>query len=270
MLRPHAEAILSGWLLTLTALPGDPILAVPIADTRSPLSSIVLRFDPETTLDLGVGQAIDANMGAALALLGAQRGDLSLQLSIAASVHMGFEADAALTFGLRTFDGWFALPLDLRQGPWSARIAWVHVSAHYADGIRNNDELPPDRGSYSREALTLLVSREVGPGRVYGGGHGSYHTVHDEAPWMLQLGTEVQPDRARGPFAAFDLKLHQEHGWQPTLAAQVGGHATGPAGRFRLALAAYAGKDDTGKYLGQDERYVGLVLGFDTTGLLAR
>lgn len=268
MLRPHLEVILSAWLLTLTALPGDPIFAVPVADTRAPLSSLVVRFDPTTTPDLGVGQAIDANMGAALPLLAATRGAWDLQLSVAASIHMGFEADGQLTFGLRTFDGWFAFPLDLRQGPWSARLSWVHVSAHYADGIRSADLLPSERGSYSREALTALVSREIGLGRVYGGGQANYHTVHDEAPLMVQLGTEVQTGARRGPYGAFDLKFHQEHGWEPTLAAQVGVYALGDGGRFRLAATAYAGKDDTGKYLGEDERYVGLVLGFDTTGLL--
>ncbi len=228
---------------------------------------MVVRVDP-TDPAIGLGQGIDANMGAALPLVAARRGGWDLQLGIAASVHMGFEADAALTFGLRTFDGWFAFPFDLRQGPWSARLAWVHVSAHYADGIRNATDLPTDRGSYSREALVALVARDLGFGRVYGGGHANYHTVHDEAPLMLQLGAELRPAGPRGAYGALDLKLHQEHAWQPTLAAQVGLYAAGGAGRFRLAATAYAGKDDTGKYLGEDERYLGLVLGFDTTGLL--
>ncbi len=261
---------MSPWLLTLTALPGEPIFAVPVADTRAPLSSVVVRFDPATMPELGVGQAIDASMGAALPLVAAQRGEWDLQLSIAASVHMAFEADAALTFGLRTLDGWFAFPVDLRRGPWSARLSWVHVSAHYADGIRNADILPSERGSYSREALTALVSRDFGYGRVYGGGHANIHTVHEEAPFMGQVGTELRPTGLRGPYAAFDLKFHQQHGWEPTLAAQVGLYALGEGGRFRLAATAYAGKDDTGKYLGEDERYLGLVLGFDTTGLLGR
>lgn len=270
MLRPHLEAPLTGWLLTLTALPGDPIFAVPVADTRSPLSSVVLRFDPTAGLGLGPGQAIDANLAAALPLVGGVRGAWSLQLSIAASAHMGFEGDAALTFGLRTFDGVFAFPVDVRNGPWSARLSWVHVSAHYADGIRSAENLPADRGSYSREALTALVSRDLGFGRVYGGGHANIHTVHEEAPLMVQLGTELAPPGERVPYGALDLKLHQEHGWAPTLAAQAGVRVTGDGGRFRLAVTAYAGKDDTGKYLGQDERYLGLVLGFDTTGLLHR
>ncbi len=270
MLRADREVILNSWLLALTALPGDPIFAVPVADTRASLSSVVLRFDPSTTLTLGPGQAIDANLGAALPLVGGRYGEWDFQLSIAASVHMGFEADAELTFGLRTLDGWFALPLDVRSGPWSARLAWIHVSAHFADGIRSGEDLPSERGSYSREAVAGLLSRDLGVGRVYGGGHFNIHTVHEEAPWMVQLGTEVVPQGDCMPFGAFDLKFHQEHGWEPTLSAQVGMMWLGEGGRFRLAATAYAGKDDTGKYLGEDERYVGLVLGFDTTGLLRR
>jgi hypothetical protein len=268
MLRALPEVFLSSWLLALTALPGDPIFAVPIADTRAPLSSVVVRFDPSAGFELGPGQAIDATLATALPLVGAQHNGWDLQLSIAASAHMGFEADAQLTFGLRTFDGWFALPLDLRRGHWSARISWVHVSAHYADGIRNAQDLPEQRGSYSREAVTGLLSRELAFGRVYGGGHANIHTVHDEAPFMVQAGTEIFSNRDKVPYGAFDLKFHQEHGWEPSLGAQLGAKFVGDGGRFRVALVAYAGKDDTGKYLGQDERYLGFVLGFDTAGLL--
>ncbi len=261
-----SAAVAGGW--EFQALPAEALFATPVADTRSPLSEVVLRFDPESTPGLGPGQAIDATLAAELRLLEARQPGWALQVSLAASAHMGFEADAELTFGLRTFDGWFALPVDLLWGPWSARFGWVHVSAHYADGIRNADVLPEERGSYSREALVALVSRTIGVGRVYGGGHYNIHAVHEEAPWMLQLGTEVEGPGRAAPYGAVDLKFHQEHAWAGTLAGQVGLRCTGDAGRFRLAAVVYAGKDDTGKYLGRDERYLGLLLGFDTTGLL--
>ncbi len=255
-----------GW--EFEALPGDGLFAVPVADTRSPLSSVVLRFDPDSPPTLGTGQAIDATLAAELRLLEARQEDWTFQVALTASAHMGFEADAQLTFGLRTFDGWFALPFDIARGPWSARVGWVHVSAHYADGIRNASELPEERGSYSREAIVALLSRTIGVGRVYGGGHFNIHTVHQEAPWMVQLGTEVEGPGRRAPYGAVDLKFHQEHSWEPTLSGQVGLRSVGDAGRFRFAAVVYAGKDDTGKYLGLDERYMGLMMGFDTTGLL--
>lgn len=248
---------MSPWVI----LPAAGLLGLPVADTRSPNSAVNLRWDD--------GFSIDATLGASFPVLEYRAEAGAVQIGVEAAGFMGFDPDGALTFDLDTFDGVFGFPLSARTGPWSGRLEWAHVSAHFADGVRDNGELPGSGDQYSREYLRLLAARDLGPARVYAGARMLTHDARDSAPWMAQVGAEVFAPWRVAPYAALDLQLAQEFDWRPALGGQAGVAFPGDAARFRVAMIARRGPDDTGKLDGALESYLGLGLGFDIGGVLA-
>lgn len=250
--------------LTWVPLPETSVWALPVADTRSALSTVLLRAD-------GEGLAIDAALGADFPIVGASFGEVELQVGLLAATFMAFGAGGELTFDLITFDGRFGLPLDLRAGPWSARVEWVHVSAHYGDGVRSQGELPQNLNAYSREFMNVYGSRDftvpdVLEARLLLGGHALLHAEPEAAPWAIQVAGEVRGPWAITPYLAADLQAAQEHNFRPALAVQAGMEAASGPRRFRLAFAARLGPDEAGKTAGEEDRWVGLIFGFDATG----
>ena len=161
-------------------LPAEALWTLPVADTRSALSSVTLRWDDRF--------GVDATIGADFPMVALSTGKLRLGLGISAQGNMGFEPNDDLRFDLETFDGTFAFPLDARLGPWSARLDLAHTSAHFADGVRDNAALPGPSDGYSREWVRLLASRELGPARLYVGGRTLLHDTREAAPWAVQAG----------------------------------------------------------------------------------
>ena len=194
-----------------------------------------------------------------------------VQVGLLAGAFMAFGSGGELTFDLQTFDGRFGLPVDVRSGGWAARAEWVHVSAHYGDGIRKSGETPTNLDSYSREYVGLAGSRDfavpdVLAARVYVGGHALIHSLPASPPLAVQVGGEIEGPWAVAPYLAADLQLAQEFSWSPAVSAQLGARVLRDRSRFRVALAVRAGPDETGKSAGIPERWVGVVFGFDRTG----
>lgn len=254
--------------MPLTVLPEQSVWTLPVADTRSPLSAVLLRSS-----DSGVG--IDATLGADFPVLDYElREGTHLQVGLLAGAFMAFGSGGELTFDLQTFDGRFGLPVDARSGAWAARAEWVHVSAHYGDGVRKSGQTPTNLDAYSREYIGLAGSRDLAvpdtiAARVYAGGHALVHSLPDAPPFAVQGGGELEGPWSVAPYLAADVQLAQEFGWAPAVSAQLGARVLRGRSRFRIALAVRAGPDETGKSAGTDERWVGVVFGFDRTGLLA-
>lgn len=242
-------------------LPPTALYPLPVADSRSPLSSVVLRFEDELK--------IDANLGADFPLVQLDAGPVHAGLGVAAAGSMGFQPNGSLTFELQTFDGTFAFPLDAAWGPLRARLQWAHTSAHFADGVRNDPEHIGTRATFSREWLQLQVAGLVGPVIVYGGGRAILHAEDDVSPLGGQLGAEVYGPWVVAPYAAADLQLYGEQAWQPRVAGQVGAAVRVGHNRFRLAFVARTGAQDTGQLYAEDKQYLGMVFGFDRTGAIS-
>ncbi len=245
------------WVL----LPATGLFGLPAADTRSAASVVNLRWDD--------GFSIDATLGASFPAVEYHADAWAAQVGVEAAGFMHFDPDGALTFDLDTFDGVFGFPVTGRTGPWSARVEWAHVSAHFADGVRDNGALPGSGDQYSREYLRLLAARDIGPARIYTGGRVLTHDARDSAPWMAQLGAEVFAPWRAAPYAAIDLQLAQEFGWNPAVGGQVGVAFPAERARFRIAMIGRHGPDDTGKLDGATESYLGLGFGFDIGAVLA-
>ncbi len=245
----------------LAWLPAASLFALPVADTRSPLSHVTLRWDERL--------AIDAVLAADFPVVRITSGSIEVDAGIEAMVGMGFEPNENLRFDMETVDGTFGFPFGLRAGPWSARFEVAHTSAHFADGVWNDGEVPPESEGYSREWARLLGARKLGPARVYVGGRALIHDQRDLPPWAVQGGGEVEAPWKLAPFGAVDVQLAGENDWEPELAAQVGVRAQVVRGRrLRVALAGRYGPEDTGKLQGGHEAWLGLTFGLDGTGAL--
>lgn len=235
-----------------TALPPRPAFAPPIADTRAPYSVVVAHTD-----------GIDATVAARFPLVEADAGPVRAQFGVSAGLFLGFQPDGPLVFDFQTFDGLFLFPLDVQAGPWSARLAWAHLSAHYGDGVRDDGAPPTNIGAYSREWAALTVVRQLGPARVYAGGRALLHAIPEEDPLALQVGAEAEGPWRLAPYAAVDLQLAQETDGTAELSGQLGLRLREGPWRLRLAAAARTGPDDTGKSRPAPEQWAGVVFGFD-------
>lgn len=169
-------------------LPPTPAFVPPIADTRAPYSSVLVRPD-----------GIDTAVAARFPLVELDSGAVRAQFGVSAGLFMGFQPDGPLVFDFQTFDGLFAFPLDVEAGPWSARLAWAHLSAHYGDGVRDDDVRPTNTDAFSREWVAVTVTRRLGPARVYGGGRVLVHALPEAKPLAGQLGAEVEGPGAWPP-----------------------------------------------------------------------
>lgn len=237
-------------------LPAVALFAQPVADSRSALPCVTLRWDE--------GLGIDATLGATFPVVEVRDDQRALQLGVEAAGFMGFDPGDGLTFELETFDGTFSFPLSGRWGRWSARLEWAHTSAHYADGVRNDGEAPyRAEDSYSREWIRLLGGGTFGPARVYLGARVVTHDVREDKPLAVQVGGEAFAPWKISPYAAFDLQFSEDSQFAPAIGAQAGVAYRVDGRRFRLGAIARYGPEDTGKRAGLDEAYAGVTFGFD-------
>ncbi len=238
-----------------SVLPASSLWSDVLADSRSPRSSLTFRV---------MGDAgIDATLALPVPIVGFEAGPWRAQAGLTAALFLGFQPSGPVTFDFQTFDGWFALPIDVSSGAWSGRLEWAHVSAHYGDGIRDDASRPSNLDAYSREYVRLWGARELGPARVYGSVRALLHSLPVGAPLGASVGAEVEGTWRFAPYAAADLQIAQEDGWAPALGGQVGARWVSGTHRMRLGVAGRTGPEDTGKLRPGDERWLGVTLGYD-------
>ncbi len=241
--------------VAVRALPPAPIWEDPLADSRAPRSSI--------TVHAVGGAGIDTTLALPVPLVELAWGDARLQVGLATALFLGFVGDGPLIFDFETFDGWFALPVDLVAGPWSARLEWAHLSAHYGDGVRDNAVLPANFEAYSREWARLWGARQLGPARVYASAWALLHTLPEAEPFGFSAGVEAEGPWRLAPYGAVDLRVAQEDGWTPAVGGQAGARLVARTHRLRLGLAGRYGPEDTGKLRPGTEAWLGVVLAYD-------
>lgn len=243
-------------------LPEERIFALPMADTRSPQSSVLIKWP------FSGGSGVDAAIATDFPLLFAQlpKG-VELEVGLAAGGFMNFWSEGELTFDLYTFDGLFGLPVDVRWGPLSARLQWAHLSAHYGDALRKLKLRPDNVDSWSREYWQLQVAGDWRFLHPYAGLRLIAHEVRDDDPPLaVQLGVDLLSPWKIGPCGGANLWLAGEDAWVPAVDVVGGACFSGRRHRLRLSAAFRDAPEDTGKLQGNHEQYVGLSFGFDTAG----
>jgi hypothetical protein len=234
------------------ALPEHNLFTQPLADPLSPESSLTVR----TLTDSQTG--ILGRLGVNRPLVQFTNGRFTTQIGFSALAHMGFQSDGELTFGLRTFDGIFAVPISLAVGETVLTLRWLHRSSHYADGIRFEDEMPSNTDSTSSESLEFSVSETRGWVTGHNRFEWRYHSVHETSRYLAAFGIDISPPGATVPYASSFIFGDLDGG---ALSAELGFLVRGP-NSIRFGISGYTGRAIAGKLNGEDEKYLGLTVAF--------
>lgn len=219
--------------------------------------------DPEPGTETNIGSV---GLGDAFPIFRVGRsgsGD-GVQLDLAAAVFSQFNLDAR-SVDLINADYLVGLPLTMRVDGFTARLRAYHQSSHLGDEFILNRR--PERINLSFESLELIVSQEVGPLRIYGGGENFFRSEPaDLATRLVHVGAEIRPpDFGAGRLtAAVDLKLVDNGDWNRAFDARVGleiariPHPGHPPRIIGLFGELYDGPAPYGQFYREDVRYVGL------------
>jgi hypothetical protein len=160
-----------------------------------------------------------------------------------------------------------------RQGPWSAKYGYYHLSSHAGDEfLLKNPTF--QRVNYVRDAVLCGISREIifrgTPSiRVYG--ELAYAINHQFGePWEIQAGVEYSPivfNGLRGtPVIAVNSHAREDRDWGATSVNLVAGwqwYGERTGHRFRLGGQYYEGAAIQWEFINQRERLLGLGMWFD-------
>lgn len=180
-----------------------------------------LRTDPDADDDINIGSV---GLGDALPIVRIGTGGRGngLQIGVAGSVFAQVDLDAE-SFDLINADYLIGVPISFRWEEFSSRLRVYHQSSHLGDEFLLRTEL--QRENLSFEAVDLLLSHELGPVRLYGGGEYLFRREPDTLERLLaQAGAEVRVGELRGVrfVAALDAKFTEQHDWEPGLSARAG------------------------------------------------
>jgi len=262
-------------------LPRGDVFCPLVADPKATQSfASVLRERPGAAS--GDTAVTIASVGIADAFgLGRWNGDApgdGLQISLSAGVFAQFDLDSP-SYDLLNADYIIGIPITYRNGWYSMRLRVYHQSSHLGDEYLLRE--PPerrDRENLSFESLEALLSADLGPLRVYGGGEVLFsRNPSDLERTVAHGGAEFRPSFRiipLGPLGGFrlvaasDLKAAQEHDWKPSVSTRVGleydraGMADPPARRWGIFLNAYTGPSPYGQFFRENVRQFGLGIHF--------
>jgi hypothetical protein len=202
---------------------------------------------------------------------GSAPGD-GVQLSLAGGVFAQFDLGSA-SYDLINADYVIGLPLTIRSGEFSARLRVYHQSSHLGDELllRANH---PNRENLSFEAAEALLSEDLGPLRVYGGGE--YYIArepHDLPQEMAHGGAELRPPGSlrfgslgtARLIAGADVKMVKPDSmWRYGISARAGleiGRAREgpePSRRWSVLYEFYDGPSPYGQFFQSDVRLMGV------------
>jgi len=167
-----AAASVPGRVRAQSTQPGE-VMVLPRGDVFQPL--LADSKEPEIMGSvLKSWRALDrrlaaVELGESVGMLrwrGRRPGD-GVQIGVSAAIFAQFDLETQSKDLLNT-DFLIGMPVTVREGAWSARARFYHQSSHVGDTVLTARQ--PGRINLSFEAIELLVSRDLGPVRVYGGG----------------------------------------------------------------------------------------------------
>jgi hypothetical protein len=164
------------------------------------------------------------------------------------------------------------LPISFRRGPYAVRFRAYHQSSHLGDEFVENRDA--DRLNLSFESLELLVARDFGPVRGYGGGEYRFNRNPQDslAHGVLHAGVEYRYPvplvrigswGALRPVVALDAQSFEYRDWRIGWSGRAGvelGPLTevGRAGRtVSFLFEVYDGPNPYGQFFAEDVTSVG-------------
>ena len=249
--------------------PQDPIFCPLLADPKEPRSFVSYLRGEFRTLDDPSGEDThigSVGLGDSIGVVrwnGSTPGD-GVQFDVVGSIFAQFDLGAPSS-DLINADYIFAMPLTFRRSGFSARAKVYHQSSHLGDEFLLRDQ-EFQRENLSFESVELLLSQEMGPLRIYGGGERIFRRQPGTlAEQLVHTGLELRT-RNPGPIrlvTAVDLKATEQYGWSPATSVRVGlelarsGNGGHPARLAALMLEFYQGPSPYGQFFQDDIRYVG-------------
>ena len=257
----------SGWVF----LPQGDVFCPLIADPKSTRSHLTyLRGEfPAETVAKNVGSAGVAD-GLGLFRYGGPVAGNGVQLGVEAGVFAQFDLGTR-SADLLNADYVVGIPLTFRVGSFSGRFRVWHQSSHLGDEFLAHAGAGVTNEGLSFEAVEAILSEELGPFRVYGGGEylleGTPSTL---ARKVAHGGAELRLGPIRGPrfVLAGDVKASEQRDYKPGYSVRAGleiAHWSSPAHPPRvIAVLAeyYEGPSPFGQFFTDQSRTFGFGLHF--------
>lgn len=253
------------------ALPTGDVFCPLVADPKADVSFLsVARADfPSITDQENETELGSVGLAESLPLArwsGGIPGD-GVQLGLSGGVFAQFDLGSA-SFDLINADYLIGLPLTARFSDFTLRFRPYHQSSHLGDEFLLRDD-GFERENLSFESLELILSQELRPARVYGGGEYLFRREPETLQEMVvHGGAELRLGSLRGPrfVAAVDAKASEQQDWEPALSARAGlelalwrepGH---PPRLWRILVEFYDGPSPYGQFFQEQIRSFGLGL----------
>lgn len=260
--------------LGLVGFPSDQIFCPILADPKEARSfaSVLRGTFPSIEKPSGKGTAIaSVGLGDSFGLVrwGGPNAGEGVQLDVVGAIFAQFDLDS-VSNDLINADYIIGLPLTIRRDGFSVRARVYHQSSHLGDEyLLRSTEI--QRENLSFESLELLLSQELGPLRVYGGGERIFRRDPETVkPSLFHVGAELRSGRA-GPVqlvSGVDLKSTEQHNWSQAVSGRAGvelaraersGH---PLRLVTILLEMYKGPSPYGQFFQEDISYVGVGIHF--------
>ncbi|NIP58721.1 MAG: DUF1207 domain-containing protein [Gemmatimonadetes bacterium] len=186
-----------------------------------------------------------------------------VQLDLAGAIFAQFNLDRP-SFDLINADYLVGLPLTFRREGFSGRLRIYHQSSHLGDEFLLSRE--PELVNLSFESAELILSQEMGPLRLSGGGEKFFRREPEGLPpHLLHTGAEIRPAVFGDGrlLAAVDLKAVDDADWELGWSARAGveiaripspGH---PPRVISLTGEFYDGPAPYGQFYREDIQYWG-------------
>ena len=271
-MTPRGAALLLGFVVLIAspirAQDGARIFAPLVADPKQPHFFAAWLW---ITSPIVRGQVSSIGLGEDIVVIRGPRRRWAV--SVAAGVFSQFNMETSSNDLINT-DFVIGFPLAYRRGPLSARARIYHQSSHLGDEFILNQN--PTRVNLSFEAAEVLVARDLGSFRAYGGGEYLFrHEPADLKPGLLHAGIEYRHPRGLlrvsglgdgRIVAALDVKSTQERKWRVGWSGRAGiefrpasvDGGRGGARNLSVQLQAYSGPTPYGQFYQENVQSVGL------------
>lgn len=202
---------------------------------------------------------------------GSSSADNGLQLGLSGAVFAQLDVGSP-SYDLLNSDFIIGLPLTFRIGGFSGRARVYHQSSHLGDELLLRPD-HPERENLSFQSAELLLSLDVGPLRVYGGGENFFQRDPSNLPdKLVHGGLELRP-RASVRFgnvgavrfvAATDLKSVNDTTWRTGVNVRAGFEVSRPhegpvtGRRWGLFAEHYEGPSPYGQFSRSDVHLNGI------------
>lgn len=240
------------------------VFGQPVAAPRTPQSS--LRYGRYRT-PRGSFNAGTISAGETFPVAVDHDAIVQTELALEGAVFSVFNLDGS--DDLLNTDLVLGIPLSARILNTSARLRLLHQSSYLGDEFElANPNV--ERRHLSYEELELLVAREYGPVRLYGGGAVMVRSDPDFEPFRIQSGVEARLENIwsnMGLLMAADIQVRQELDWEIEQSYQVGllfkKNVGQPQPEARVVIERFEGPSFSGQFFRDTISYWGLGVQLD-------